>query len=601
MSKDKSKIIRIGCASGFWGDSFTAAPQLVRSGQIDYLVFDYLAEITMSILARQREKDPNAGYAHDFVSVTMASLAREIAERKIKVIANAGGVNPKACAAALEAVLAKQGVALKVAYVEGDDLLPRMDHWRALGLTEMFTGESLPEKPVSMNAYLGGFPVAAALARGADIVITGRCVDSAVTLGACIHEFGWGPKDFDRLAGGSLAGHIVECGAQATGGIFTDWQDVPGWENIGYAIAEVAEDGSFVTTKPEGTGGLVSVGTVGEQMLYEIGDPQAYMLPDVVCDFSQVTITQEGKDRVRVANAKGYAPTDTYKCSLTYEDGFRVTSMLSVNGIDAAAKARRTGEAVLKRMETLMRQRNWGNFTETSIEVLGNEDSYGPHAHAISTREAILKLAAKHPRKEPLDLMVREITSSGTSFSPGTTGYGGARAKASPVVRHFALLVPKKDVSVTLHVDGKAHEVPIEVTGGFDSAAIYRPAAPAAAAGVLDHKVPLIKLAFARSGDKGNNANIGVMARRRDYLPYIGSALTAEAVGQWMAHKFEGGKGKVERFDLPGIAGLNFLLHNALGGGGIASLSSDPQGKAFAQMLLEFPVPVTREIAAALT
>lgn len=595
-----TKTIRIGCASGFWGDSFTAAPQLVRHGKIDYLVFDYLAEITMSILARQREKDPNAGYAHDFVSVTMAGLAREIHERKIKVIANAGGVNPKACAAALEAVLAKQGVPLKVAYVDGDDVLPQLEHWRKLKLTEMFTGESLPEKPVSMNAYLGGFPIAAALAHGADVVITGRCVDSAVTLGACIHEFGWGPKDYDLLAGGSLAGHIVECGAQACGGIFTDWEDVPEWENIGYAIAEISSDGTFITTKPEGTGGLVSVGTVGEQMLYEIGDPQAYMLPDVICDFSDVSIMQEGKDRVRVANAKGYAPTPTYKCSLTYEDGFRVASVLSVNGMDAAAKARRTGQAVLKRMENILRQRNWGPFTETSIEILGHEDSYGPHKHKIESREAILKLAAKHPRKEPLDLMIRELTSSGTSFAPGTAGYGGARAKSSPVVRHFATLVPKVDVKVTMHVEGHAHDVAIDSAGGFDPKMIKRPKVDAALPGATTASVALIRLAFARSGDKGNNSNIGIMARRREYLPFIRAALTEQSVAAYMAHKFVGGQGRVERFDLPGIAGLNFLLHEALGGGGIASLSNDPQGKAFAQMLLEFPVPVTAEIAAAL-
>jgi hypothetical protein len=397
-----TKTIRIGCASGFWGDSFTAAPQLVRQGNIQYLVFDYLAEITMSILARAREKDPNLGYAHDFVTVTMAQIAREVAEKKIKVIANAGGVNPKGCARALEALLAKQGVDLKVAYVEGDDVLPQLDKWKSADIREMFTGQALPEKPVSMNVYLGGFPVAAALAAGADVVITGRCVDSAVTLGACIHEFGWTPKDFDKLAGGSLAGHIVECGAQACGGIFTDWDQVPEWENIGYAIAEISQDGSFVATKPEGTGGLVSVGTVGEQMLYEIGDPQAYMLPDVVCDFSDVRLEQLGKDRVRVSNARGYAPTATYKCSTTWEDGYRIGNLVAIGGIDAAAKARRTGEAVLKRMETILRQRNWGPFTETSLEVLGAEDSYGAQARKAGGREAILKLAAKHARKEPL-------------------------------------------------------------------------------------------------------------------------------------------------------------------------------------------------------
>lgn len=592
-----TKTIRIGCASGFWGDSFLAAPQLVAKGEIDYLVFDYLAEITMSILARQREKDPNAGFAHDFVTVTMASVARDVAAKKIKVIANAGGVNPKGCAKALEALLAKLGVALKVAFVEGDDVLPKLDGWKKLGLKEMFEGTAFPEKPISMNAYLGGFPIAAALAKGADVVITGRCVDSAVTLGACIHEFGWGPKDYDKLAGGSLAGHIIECGAQATGGIFTDWDTVPGWENIGYSIAEVSPDGSFVTTKPEGTGGLVSVGTVGEQMLYEIGDPQAYMLPDVVCDFSTVTMEQAGKDRVRVANVKGYPPTDTYKCSVTYEDGFRVGQLVTIAGIDAAKKARRTGEAVVTRMEEVCRQRNWGPFTETSLEVIGDEDSYGAHRQERHIREATLKLAAKHPRKEPLDLMIRELTSCGTSFAPGTAGYGGARPKVSPVVRHFACLIPKKDVPVSVHVGDDAMPYAVDVAGGFKESLIVRPKSDDAPGAAATKTVPLVALAFGRSGDKGDNSNIGVLARKRAYLPYIRAALTPEAVGQWFAHKFKGGRPRVERFDLPGVGAVNFLLYNALGGGGVASLAFDPQGKAYAQMLLEYPVPVPEAIA----
>jgi hypothetical protein len=505
-------------------------------------------------------------------------------------------VNPRGCARALEATLAKQGVNLKVAYVEGDDVLPALEQWKSQGVKEMFTGAPLPEKPVSMNVYLGGFPVAAALAQGADVVITGRCVDSAVTLGACIHEFGWTAKDYDKLAGGSLAGHIVECGAQACGGIFTDWDQVPEWENIGYAIAEISEDGSFIATKPEGTGGLVSVGTVGEQMLYEIGDPQAYMLPDVVCDFSEVRLEQQARDRVRVSHAKGYAPTATYKCSTTWEDGYRIGNLVAIGGIDAAAKARRTGEAVLKRMETILRQRNWGPFTETSLEVLGAEDSYGAQARKAGGREAILKLAAKHARKEPLEAMMRELTSSGTSFAPGTSGYAGLRPKVTPVVRHFSCLIPKSDVKVSVHIGEQVLDAPQDTAGGFSPSMIHRPLVTSDG-GPTQATVPLIRLAFARSGDKGNNANIGVMARKASYAPFIRAALSEAAVAAWFSHLFVGGKGKVERFDLPGTHALNFLLHDALGGGGVASLRNDPQGKALAQQLLDFPVPVTAEIA----
>ena len=266
-----TRTVRIGCHSGFWGDTESAAPQLVRHGNVDYLVSDYLAEVTMSIMAAQKLRNPQAGYATDFVDVVMAPLAREIAEKKIKVITNAGGVNPQACRAAVLKACQAAGVTLNVAVVLGDDLQPRAGEIRALGLREMDTGAELPAKITSMNAYLGGFPIARALAEGADVVITGRCVDSAVTLGALIHAFGWGMDDHDRLAAGTLCGHIIECGAQCNGGNFTDWRLVPDYDNMGFPVAEVESDGSFVLGKPDGTGGLITPATVAEQMLYEIG------------------------------------------------------------------------------------------------------------------------------------------------------------------------------------------------------------------------------------------------------------------------------------------------------------------------------------------
>jgi len=586
-----TKTIRIGCASGFWGDSMTAAPQLIHKGELDYLVFDYLAEITMSIMARQRAKDPNAGFAHDFVSVTMKQHLKDVAEKGIKVISNAGGVNPKACGEALEMLIAELGLELKVAWVTGDDLLDRAQSLAAAGTKEMFSGEDFPplDKIMSVNAYLGARPIAEALARGADIVVTGRGVDSAVTLGACMHEFGWSDEDYDQLAGGSLAGHIVECGAQATGGLFTDWDQVEGWENIGYPIAEVSTDGSFVLTKPEGTGGLVSFGTVAEQMVYEIGDPQAYLLADVVCDFSQVHIEQAGESRVRVSNAKGRAPTPTYKCSVTYRDGYRVGTYLTIGGIDAAAKARKTAEAVLTRARGILRARNAPDFTETSVEVVGAEDSYGPNARQVNPRTVILKLAAKHEDPLALSMLLRELVSSGTSMSPGTTGMGGNRSKPSPVVRLFSCLVPKRDVPVSIHTGGEESFIEIPHGEEFNPDALMRPDGSSESPDDDGVIVPLIKLAYGRSGDKGNHANIGIIARRAEYLPYIRAALTKDAVANYMAHTEHTG---VTRYDLPGINGLNFLLENALGGGGIASLRNDPQGKAYAQMLLDFPVSI---------
>lgn len=588
------KIVRIGGASGFWGDSGVGAPQLVRRAEIDYLVFDYLAEITMSIMARMRAKDANAGYAVDFVSVAMKQVIREIAEKGIKVVSNAGGVNPKACAEALRQVAEEAGVSLKIAWVEGDDLMDREAALRAAGTTEMFSGAPFPEKCWSINAYLGAVPIAKALDEGADVVITGRAVDSAVTLGPLMHEFGWSAGDHDLMAAGSLCGHILECGAQATGGLYTDYHRVPDWDDIGYPVAECHADGSFVLTKPEGTGGLVEAGTIKEQLLYEIGDPQAYMLPDVVCDFTEVKVEDVGENRVRVSGAKGRAPTDSYKVSATWQDGFRAVAMMTIGGWDAVAKCEKTADAILKRTRRMLAERNMGDYTETHLEVLGGEAMYGPHSRTRAAREAIMKLAVKHPDAKALSIFTKEIAPAGTSFSQGTTGFGGGRPKAQPVVRLFSFLAKKSDVPVRVVVDGQSFDVDVPSDGGFDPASI-RAVEPVVAEAPQGEtvSVPLLAVAHGRSGDKGAHSNIGVIARRPEYLPVLRHALTAEAVGAYMAHVFDDAV-KVDRFDLPGIGAMNFMLYGSLGGGGIASLRNDPQGKAYAQMLMDMEIEVPK-------
>ena len=598
MSSQQRQSIRVGGASGFWGESDMAVPQLLAAGDVDYLVFDYLAEITMSIMARARAADSGQGYATDFVTAALKPHLRQIAASGVKVISNAGGVNPQACGAAVRELVRASGLDLSVAVITGDDLTGRLADFA--GYTAMDTGAAFPEaaKVASANAYLGAFPIAEALARGADIVITGRCVDSAVTLGACIHAFGWTRDDHDRLAGGSLAGHIIECGPQSTGGNFTDWDSIPDVETIGYPIAEIRADGSFDLTKPAGAGGAVTTATVGEQMLYEIGDPQAYMLPDVVCDFSAVTLTQTGPARVTVAGARGLPAPDAYKVSLTWSDGWRAGALWFFVGEDAAVKARAFGVAGVGRARSKLRAMNAPDFDETLIEVLGDESHYGDFARQQGAREVVLKVAAKHQDARAAGLLLKEITGLALSAPPGLTLFSGGRPKPSPVVRLFSFLVEKRKLPIDLDLDGTHIALGAETGQAFDRAALNRPAAPAAqASGERLVDVPLIRLAQARSGDKGDNANIGVLPRRPEYAAWIWRALTEQVVAERFAHFL---KGPVERYHLPGTGSINFLLHQALGGGGVASLRNDPQGKTYAQVLLQTPVAIPASLVEAL-
>jgi hypothetical protein len=585
------QIVRIGGASGAWGDSPRAIPQLLRE-PVDYLMMDYLAEVSMSLLARARMKAPDGGYPPDFIAYLQDHLPA-IARRRIKVVSNGGGVNPRGCAAAMQTVCDGLSLPLRIAAVEGDDLLPMIDSLRSRGVREAVSGAELPPRLLTANAYLGALPIKAALDLGADIVITGRCADSALALGILMHRFGWKADDYDRLAAGSLVGHLLECGAQGVGGLHTDWETVPNWENIGYPIAECQADGSFVVTKPQGTGGLVTPGTVAEQALYELGDPAAYILPDVVADFSNVDLQQDGPDRVRVTGARGRRATHRYKVSATYQNGYRAVASVSIVGPGAAAKAERTGQALIARARLAFEELGLPDFSATHIEVLGAEASYGPQSRARHSREVLLRVVVVHGAAKCLELFARELGSVGISFAPGTTGIYGGRPKPAPHIRLFTFFIDKTALRPPTVWFGRT---PFEVSipaGSQDSGPspvpdgiAHIPLAPADSPCI---EVPLIRLALARSGDKGDTSNVAIIARDPAYVPLLRREVTAERMAEHFRSQVAG---RVERFEAPGLSAFNFLMHDALGGGGMASLRIDPQGKAYGSMALEMLVSV---------
>uniref|UniRef100_A0A3P8Q4D7 Acyclic terpene utilisation N-terminal domain-containing protein n=1 Tax=Astatotilapia calliptera TaxID=8154 RepID=A0A3P8Q4D7_ASTCA len=409
-SYSRREPVRIGCASGFWGDTATSVPQLIYSGKLDFLVFDYLSEITMSLLTAAKTKMPNLGYAPDFVQVALAPFINDIHRKGIRVVSNAGGVNPLACAEAIQEVTKKAGLELKVAVVTGDDLMPHRSSLSDVKMPDGSGRQQLPKTLHSMNAYLGAAPIRRCLDLGADIVVTGRCVDSAVALGPLMHAI---ILVYSRcFLCSSLAGHLIECGAQSTGGIFTDWHKVPDWDNMGFPVVECSSDGSFVLSKPPKTGGLVSFGTVAEQLVYEIGDPRRYLLPDVICDFSQVVIQEVP---VWVLSP---SPSSLQVCA-TYMDGFRATAVCPVTGPRAAKKARRTAESIIKRTKKMFKQLGLEDFSRLTSRLSPLIIKFTFLVFFQDSREAVIWLAVHHKQKKALELFSREVAPAGTGM--GTT------------------------------------------------------------------------------------------------------------------------------------------------------------------------------------
>jgi hypothetical protein len=447
--------VRIGNGCGFWGDNLDAPVLLARDGRLDYLTLEYLAELTMSILALQKQRDPQTGFATDFLDVLerLTPLWRD--QPQLKVVTNAGGMNPVACAVKARAILDKAGLRSHcIATVSGDDLLPRLDALAAGGqaLTNLDSGAPLSAirpRVVSANAYLGARPIAEALQQGASLVITGRVADASLTLGPAAQALGWSWTDWDRLAAASVAGHILECGAQATGGLWCNWRDLTDLGNVGYPIAEIEADGSFVIGKPPGSGGAVNIETVSEQLLYEVGDPAAYLTPDVVADFTSVALSQTGPDAIRITGARGRPATDTYKVSIAYRDGFMSSGTLVLLGPDAVAKARLAGQMILQRLA-----RAGVTPERSNIEVLGAGDVVpGVIGAASEPPEVVLRVSVHDGRKAAVERFSKEFAPLVTSGPPGVTGYTTGRPPVREVFAYWPALVAKNAVTPEVRVE----------------------------------------------------------------------------------------------------------------------------------------------------
>lgn len=442
-------MIRIANGQGFWGDWLEAPIRLIEQGPIDYLTLDYLAEVTMSILQKQRKEDPKLGYARDFPPL-IGRMANALKGRGVRVLANAGGVNPVACAREVR----RLAPGLKVAVVLGDDVLPRLDEFLTKGhpLANIDTGEplqSIAGKILSANAYIGAFPLAEALATGADVVITGRCADAALALAPMVHRYGWKQTDYDKLAAGTVAGHIVECGAQSTGGnCQVDWQTIPDLAEIGYPIIEMEPDGTFTITKHKGTGGRVNSDVVKEQLLYEIGDPRRYIVPDCVADFTSIQLHDDGPDRVRVTGARGAGPTPYLKLSISYSWGWKAIGTLVYSWPDALAKARAADAIVRARLARLGLK-----FDAVYTEFFGVNACHGPAAAPTpDPPEVQVRIGVRGPDRKAVDRFTRELIPLVLSGPPTGTGYGDGRPAVREVVAYWGALVPRDEIRTRVEV-----------------------------------------------------------------------------------------------------------------------------------------------------
>jgi len=606
----KKKVVRIANAGGYWGDDpYALRRQVLGQLQLDYISIDYLSEITMSILEKQRAEDPGKGFAQDFLT-QVEPLLEECLARKIKIITNAGGVNPAACAQGLLAAGRARGLTLKVAVIEGDNIVSRLPELLKAGieLQNLETGEKLApyaERVLAANAYFGARPIVEALKHDPDFVISGRLTDTGITLAPLIHEFGWREDDYDRIASGLVGGHIIECGAQASGGNFTDWQKVPSFVDIGFPILEYLEDGSFVVTKHRGTGGLVSCQTVREQLLYEMGDPQSYLTPDGIADFTSIQLEPDGPDRVRVSGVRGRKPTDFLKVSVAFEDGFKVSGSLIISGPDARPKAETFAEVFWTRLRSELHRSGLPRIEHHLTEFIGDDATHRSLTPPHRPAEILLRLAARDHDQRKLAVFRKLLPSLILSGPAGVAVTGGAPG-ISNVVSYWPALIPQEQAlpSVTIHAQKRLEprsersveirEIPWPRTGGTPRAD-SPPGDPYPTSLITGWdptatvRVPLLTIAHARSGDKGDTVNIGLIGRSPECYVWLRENVDVAEVKAWFG---DVSRGKVIRYLVPNLWALNFLLEHSLGGGGTVSLYVDAQGKTLAQALLRCEVSV---------
>ena len=570
-------IIRIANCSGFYGDRLSAAKEMVDGGPIDVLTGDYLAELTMSILYSKKSKDPEAGYVGTFLKQVKAVLS-DCIDKNIKIVTNAGGLNPKGMADAIESIAAELGVDAKVAYIDGDDLLPRIEELREAGedLVNIDTGIALAEggkQPVTANAYFGAWGIKEALDRGADVVVAPRVTDAAVVIGPAAWKFGWERNDYDALAGALAAGHIIECGTQATGGNYSFFQEVPTFTNIGFPIAEIERDGSFTVTKHPGTGGLVSTGTVTAQLLYEIGSP-AYMNPDVIGHFDTMTITDEGNDRVRVTGTRGSSPSNTHKVCINTFGGFKSTHDILLTGLDIEAKAKVLSDALF---ELVGGRESFDSVTEQLIR----SDHDDPDTNETAQASLRITVKSQDPQKVGRLYSAKHVELALANI-PGYTGRPGGAA-GTPFMVHWPALIDSKHLKEQVHLGSETVEV--LPTNQLDLEEIYYQKVPVevppAPTGSTE-RIPFGRLFGTRSGDKGGNANLGVWAKTDEAYSFLYEFLTVERLKELLPDcaEFE-----IERFDMPNIRSLNFYIHGLLGEGVAASTRVDGQAKSLGEYL----------------